>query len=158
MLAVIPKPPFARDLTPEQEIAEFERLKPRLDNLWNALSAREEEPYTSVVIPSLTLDQSELTKLEAAQLLRGAAALPAHPTAQSAGPHGLRDLAAGPPADPGVLLSAARRNPGQPRAGAPDAALRPRRLAAVADGEDPRAAAPDPADPLRHRRTRRAPS
>ena len=29
-------------------------------------SAREEEPYTSVVIPSLTLDQSELTKLEAA--------------------------------------------------------------------------------------------
>lgn len=64
--AVIPKAPFARDLTPESEIAEFERLKPRLHNLWNALSAREEEPYTSVVIPSLTLDQSELSKLEAA--------------------------------------------------------------------------------------------
>jgi hypothetical protein len=63
---VIPKPPFARDLTLEQEIAEFERLKPRLGDLWNALSAREEEPYTSVVVPSLTLDQSELTKLEAA--------------------------------------------------------------------------------------------
>jgi len=63
---VIPKPPFARDLTLENEIAEFERLKPRLESLWNALSAREEEPYTSVVIPSLTLDQSELTKLEAA--------------------------------------------------------------------------------------------
>ncbi len=61
---MIPKPPFARDLTPEQEIAEFERLKPRLDALWNALSAREEEPYTSVVIPSLTLDQSELAKIE----------------------------------------------------------------------------------------------
>ena len=63
---MIPKPPFAKDLTPEQEIAEFERLKPRLRDLWNALSAREEEPYTSVVIPSMTLDQSELSKLEAA--------------------------------------------------------------------------------------------
>ena len=63
---MIPKPPFARDLTLEQEIAEFERLKPRLLDLWNALSAREEEPYTSVVIPSLTLDRAELTKLEAA--------------------------------------------------------------------------------------------
>ena len=63
---MIPKPPFARDLTLEQEIAEFERLKPRLLDLWNALSAREEEPYTSVVIPSLTLDQAELAKLEAA--------------------------------------------------------------------------------------------
>ena len=63
---MIPKPPFAKDLTPELEIAEFERLKPRLRDLWSALSAREEEPYTSVVIPSLTLDQSELAKLEAA--------------------------------------------------------------------------------------------
>lgn len=63
---MIPKPPFAKDLPPEQEIAEFELLKPRLLDLWNALSAREEEPYTSVVIPSLTLDQSELSKLEAA--------------------------------------------------------------------------------------------
>jgi len=63
---VIPKPPFARDISPEQEIAELERMKPRLRELWNALSAREEEPYTSVVIPSLTLDRAELTKLEAA--------------------------------------------------------------------------------------------
>jgi PGM1 C-terminal domain len=62
---VIPKPPFAKDLSPEQEIAEFERLKPQLHELWSALSAREEEPYTSVVIPSLTLDQTELAKLEA---------------------------------------------------------------------------------------------
>ncbi len=57
---MIPKPPFARDLTPEQELAEFARLQPRLDALWNALSAREEAQYTSVVIPSLTLDQAEL--------------------------------------------------------------------------------------------------
>ena len=63
---MIPKPPFAEDLSPEQEIAEFERLKPRLRDLWSALSAREEEPYTSVVIPSLTLDQSELSKIEGA--------------------------------------------------------------------------------------------
>ena len=63
---MIPKPPFAEDFSPEQEIAEFERLKPRLLDLWSALSAREEEPYTSVVIPSLTLDQAELSKIEAA--------------------------------------------------------------------------------------------
>ncbi len=63
---MIPKPPFARDLSLEDEIAEFERLKPRLDALWDALSAREEEPYTSVVIPSITLNQAELSKLEAA--------------------------------------------------------------------------------------------
>ena len=63
---MIPKPPFAEDLSPEQEIAEFERLQPRLRDLWSALSAREEEPYTSVVIPSLTLDQSELSKIEGA--------------------------------------------------------------------------------------------
>ena len=63
---MIPKPPFARDLSLDDEIAQFERLKPRLRNLWNALTAREEEPYTSVVIPSLTLDQSELAKLDGA--------------------------------------------------------------------------------------------
>jgi hypothetical protein len=61
---LIPKPPFARDLSEAFEIAEFERLKPRLERLWSALTAREEEPYTSVVIPSLTLDQSELAKLD----------------------------------------------------------------------------------------------
>ena len=63
---LIPKPPFARDLSRGVEIAEFERLKPRLRDLWSALSAREEEPYTSVVVPSLTLDQSELAKLDGA--------------------------------------------------------------------------------------------
>jgi hypothetical protein len=63
---MIPKPPFARDLTPEQEIAEFERLKPRLAEVWDALTMREEEPHTSVVVPSLTLDQSELRKISGA--------------------------------------------------------------------------------------------
>jgi hypothetical protein len=60
---MIPKPPFAADLTLEQEIAEFERLKPRLQEIWETLLMREEEPHTSVVVPSLTLDQSELRKL-----------------------------------------------------------------------------------------------
>jgi hypothetical protein len=60
---MIPKPPFARDLTLEEEIAEFENLKPRLKEVWNVLTMREEEPHTSVIVPSLTLDQSELRKL-----------------------------------------------------------------------------------------------
>jgi hypothetical protein len=61
---VIPKPPFPRDLSPERELEEFRRLQPRLAQLWNALSSGEEAPYTSVVIPSLTLDLGELEKLE----------------------------------------------------------------------------------------------
>jgi len=63
---MIPKPPFPRDLTPEQEIAEFQRLKPRLAEVWDALIMREEEPHTAVVVPSLTLDQSELKKISGA--------------------------------------------------------------------------------------------
>jgi PGM1 C-terminal domain len=63
---MIPKPPFARDLTLEQEVAEFERLKPRLKEVWDSLTMREEEPHTSVIVPSLTLDQSELKKLSGA--------------------------------------------------------------------------------------------
>lgn len=63
---MIPKPPFAADLTLEEEIAEFERLKPRLHEVWEVLMNRDEEPHTSVVVPSLTLDQSELKKLDGA--------------------------------------------------------------------------------------------
>ena len=63
---MIPKPPFAKDLTVEQEIAEFEKLKPRLKEVWDVLTMREEEPHTSVIVPSLTLDQSELRKLPGA--------------------------------------------------------------------------------------------
>ena len=63
---MIPKPPFADDYSPQEELAAFARLKPRLTSLWNALTAREEEPYTSVIVPSLTLDQSELGKLDGA--------------------------------------------------------------------------------------------
>jgi hypothetical protein len=63
---LIPKPPFAFDLTLENEIAQFEHLKPRLQEVWEVLMMREEEPHTSVVVPSLTLDQSELRKLSGA--------------------------------------------------------------------------------------------
>ena len=60
---MIPKPPFPKDLSPEQEAAEFEALKPRLGEVWDALTMRDEVPHTSVIVPSLTLDQSELTKI-----------------------------------------------------------------------------------------------
>ena len=60
---MIPKPPFACDLSLEDELAAFERLKPRLAEIWSALTASDDRSYTSVVVPSMTLDQSELRKL-----------------------------------------------------------------------------------------------
>jgi hypothetical protein len=60
---MIPKPPYPADLSLEQEIAQFEALKPRLMQVWDTILMREEEPHTSVVVPSLTLDQAELRKL-----------------------------------------------------------------------------------------------
>lgn len=60
---MIPKPPFAGDLTVEEEIAAFRELQPRLLSVWEALTMRDEEPHTSIVVPSMTLDQSELRKL-----------------------------------------------------------------------------------------------
>ena len=61
-----PQPPFPADLTPEEELSRFELLKPRLQEVWQSLVDRDEEAYTSVVVPSLTLDQSELRKLPGA--------------------------------------------------------------------------------------------
>jgi hypothetical protein len=60
---MIPKPPFASDLTPEQELAAFEALKPRMLELWSAMTGANNDHCTSVVVPSLTLDQEELRKL-----------------------------------------------------------------------------------------------
>jgi hypothetical protein len=60
---VIPKPPFASELKLEEEIAAFELLKPRLAEVWNIMTNQGEEPGTSVVVPSLTLDQAELKKI-----------------------------------------------------------------------------------------------
>ena len=63
---MIPKPPFPCDLDLETEIAAFDALKPRLADLWGAIFPGDEEHYTSVVVPSLTLDQGELRKLPGA--------------------------------------------------------------------------------------------
>jgi hypothetical protein len=63
---VIPKPPFASSLTLEDELSAFERLKPSLALLWKPLAEGLDEPITSVVVPSLTLDPDELMKLEGA--------------------------------------------------------------------------------------------
>ena len=63
---MFPRPPFGWELTEAQEIAGFESLKPKLAPLWNAIHATEEEPYTSVVVPSLTLDREELEKIPGA--------------------------------------------------------------------------------------------
>jgi len=63
---VIPQPPFADDLTREDELAAFDRLKPKLNAVWDVLSAQDDLPATSIVVPSFTLDQEELTKLEGA--------------------------------------------------------------------------------------------
>ena len=41
-------------------------MKPRLTELWNALAVDQDQAYTSVVVPSLTLDERELEKLEGA--------------------------------------------------------------------------------------------
>jgi hypothetical protein len=53
---MIPKPPFARDLSPADEAAAFEQLKGRLAPLWAALFPKDnqgyDQPYTSVVVPS----------------------------------------------------------------------------------------------------------
>jgi hypothetical protein len=61
-----PQPPFSWELTLDDEIAAFERLKPRLRDVWGTLTMRDEEPHTSVVVPSLTLDRGSLEKLTGA--------------------------------------------------------------------------------------------
>ena len=54
------------DLDPATERARFDALKPRLAALWGTIFPGDEDHYTSVVVPSLTLDQSELRKIEGA--------------------------------------------------------------------------------------------
>jgi hypothetical protein len=66
---VIPKPPFAWDLTPERERACFDALKSRLRTFWDATFPSDDRPYTSVVVPSLTLDAGELAKIPGAAFL-----------------------------------------------------------------------------------------
>lgn len=49
----------------ELEIDAFERLKPRLAELWDTVFPGDDESYTSVIVPSLTLDQAEMAKIPA---------------------------------------------------------------------------------------------
>jgi hypothetical protein len=63
---VDPRPPFAWELTEAQEVTAFDDLKPRLVPLWSAIDAGGDEPYTSVVVPSMTLDRAELEKIAGA--------------------------------------------------------------------------------------------
>jgi len=63
---MIPQPPYPRQLSLADELAAFERLKPRLAEVWDLLVGDSELPCTTVVVPSLTLDQAELTKLDGA--------------------------------------------------------------------------------------------
>jgi hypothetical protein len=64
---VIPSPPFLSDLTPDEELARFRELQARLKDVWPAVIGRDDHPSTSVVVPSLTLDQDELRKLDGAE-------------------------------------------------------------------------------------------
>ncbi len=63
---MIPKRPFVGDFSESEEIARFDALKPRLLEVWDLLMQRDEEPHTSVVVPSMTLDQEELRKIPGA--------------------------------------------------------------------------------------------
>jgi hypothetical protein len=63
---MIPQPPFARDFTLEQELEAFRALKPRLAEVWDALTTADDKHFTSVVVPSLSLNQGELGKLAGA--------------------------------------------------------------------------------------------
>jgi hypothetical protein len=65
-MTILPKPPFSIDLSLDEELAAFEALKPRLRDVWGAITRFEETHCTSVVVPSLTLDQEELQKLSGA--------------------------------------------------------------------------------------------
>ena len=140
---MIPKPPFPTDLTHEQEIEAFEGLQPRLQELWDTIMNREEEPHTSVVVPSLTLDQAELKKLPGASFyeerllfllirLRNPRARMVYVTSQPVHPMILEyyfQFLAGIPASHARVAA--------------HAAVRTRLVAPLADREDPGAAAPD---------------
>ncbi len=46
------------------EVAAFERLKPRLARLWADVFPRDDEPYTSIVVPSVTLELDDPLRRE----------------------------------------------------------------------------------------------
>jgi hypothetical protein len=50
------------DPASDEELREFERLKARLGPLWSELFPQDEAPYTCVVVPSISVDASELVR------------------------------------------------------------------------------------------------
>ena len=48
----------------ERDLEEFERLKPRLLQVWKAVEGSSDQKHTSVVVPSFSLDQRELAKID----------------------------------------------------------------------------------------------
>ena len=58
-----PHPQIRWGLSPEEEAQAFEALKPRLARLWAEVFPRDDEPYTSVIVPSVTLDEDDLARL-----------------------------------------------------------------------------------------------
>lgn len=64
---MLPKPPFAWQLSVEEERAQFHLLQPRLADVWQTLTTADEAAHTSVVVPGLNLDGSELQANETAR-------------------------------------------------------------------------------------------
>ncbi len=56
------RPPIRWDFTPDEEIRAFDALKPRLAALWAEIFPKDDEPYTSVIVPSVTLDAGALAR------------------------------------------------------------------------------------------------
>lgn len=57
--------PLASPLTPAREEEIHHKIQPRLRALWKHLEHGQDEPYTSVVVPSLSLDPEELRRIDA---------------------------------------------------------------------------------------------
>ena len=152
LAAVLPKPPFDCDLTLERELEEFRAAQAEAGvGLGDAHRQRGPAEH----LGRRALADARCRGADEARrrlLLRGAAAVPADPAAQPARARGVRDVAAGAPADARLLPAPARRRARQPRARAAHDALRVRRLVTAADAEDPGAAAAVAADPLCHPR------
>lgn len=60
---MIPHPPFASQLTLEEELAAYQALKPNLARVWEELVRQTGTAHTTVVVPSMTLDQAEMAKI-----------------------------------------------------------------------------------------------
>jgi hypothetical protein len=60
---VTSRPAIRWGMTAEEEARAFDALKPRLARLWAEVFPKDDEPYTSVIVPSVTLDDRELARL-----------------------------------------------------------------------------------------------